>query len=73
MSDKKRPSVDHPSHYNQNPSGIECIDVVEHLSFNIGSAMKYLWRGDHKEDIIEDYQKAIWYIEREIRRISDDA
>lgn len=34
--------VNHPPHYNQNPSGIECIDVIEHLPFNVGSAIKYL-------------------------------
>lgn len=60
--------VDHPSHYNQNGSGIECIDVVEHMPFNIGNAIKYLWRADHKGKDIEDLQKAVWYIQREIQR-----
>ena len=60
--------VDHPPHYNQHPSGVECIDIVEHMSFNIGCAMKYLWRADHKDSDIEDMEKATWYIQREIQR-----
>lgn len=61
-------SVNHPKHYNSNPSGIECITVVEHMSFNVGNAMKYLWRADHKDAPIQDLEKAKWYIEREISR-----
>lgn len=64
--------VDHPSHYNQNPSGVECIDVVEHLNFNVGNAMKYLWRHglkDMSESAIVDLRKAKWYVEREIQRL----
>jgi Protein of unknwon function (DUF3310) len=60
-------NVDHPRHYNAHPSGIECIDVVEHMTFNVGNAVKYLWRaGVKSEDPIEDLQKAAWYIQREI-------
>lgn len=60
--------VDHPEHYNSHPSGIECIDVVEHMSFNVGNAMKYLWREGLKDNSIEDLRKAKWYIEREISK-----
>jgi hypothetical protein len=60
--------VDHPPHYNANPSGVECIDVAEHMSFNVGNALKYLWRADHKGDAVEDLKKAAWYINREIER-----
>ncbi|BCF96613.1 hypothetical protein PPGU19_011820 [Paraburkholderia sp. PGU19] len=60
--------VDHPKHYNAHPSGIECIDVVEHMGFNLGNAMKYIWRCDEKRDAIEDLKKARWYIEREIEK-----
>ncbi|HSG62658.1 MAG TPA: DUF3310 domain-containing protein [Pseudomonadales bacterium] len=59
--------VNHPRHYTDHPSGIECIQVTEHLSFCIGNAIKYLWRADLKyDDAIEDLQKALWYINREI-------
>jgi hypothetical protein len=61
--------VNHPSHYTEHPSGIECIEVTEHMSFCIGNAIKYLWRADLKhDDAIEDLKKAAWYINREIER-----
>lgn len=61
-------SVNHPQHYNQHPSGVECITVVEHMGFNLGNAVKYVWRADLKADAIEDLKKARWYIDREIQR-----
>lgn len=61
-------AVDHPRHYNAHPSGVEAIDVVETMGFNIGNAMKYLWRADEKGAPIQDLQKAAWYINREIER-----
>lgn len=60
-------NVNNPKHYNSHPSGIECIQVVEHMNFNIGNAIKYLWRTDHKNGL-EDLKKAAWYINREIQR-----
>jgi hypothetical protein len=60
--------VDHPRHYNTSPSGVECIDVVEHMGFNVGSAVKYLWRADEKGAPLVDLKKARWYIDREIAR-----
>lgn len=59
--------VNHPKHYNSHPSGIECIQVVEHMNFNVGNAIKYLWRTDHKNGL-EDLKKAAWYINREIEK-----
>lgn len=29
----KKEAVNHPKHYNSSASGVECIDVVEHMSF----------------------------------------
>jgi len=58
--------VERPKHYNSHPSGIECIEVTEHFGFNLGNAIKYIWRCDEKADEIEDLRKARWYIEREI-------
>lgn len=65
------PTVDHPKHYNSNPSGVEAIDVIEHMTFNVGTAMKYLWRCGLKdgEPQIRDLKKAQWYLTREIHRI----
>lgn len=61
-------TVNHPPHYNAVP-GIECIDVVENFNFNVGNAIKYLWRAGHKGDKIEDLRKAAWYVNREIERL----
>jgi hypothetical protein len=58
-----------PEHYRAHPSGIECIQITEHMNFNLGNATKYIWRADLKNGI-EDLQKAKWYIEREIQRRS---
>lgn len=63
-------TVDHPDHYNEHPSGVECIDVVEGFNFNIGSAIKYLWRAGLKGSKKDDLLKAKWFIEREIQRSS---
>lgn len=62
-------AVDHPAHYNQHPSGVECIDVVEHMSFNVGNAIKYLWRAGHKGPPLQDIEKAVWYLNREVARL----
>lgn len=59
--------VNRPPHYTQHPSGIECIEVTEHLNFCLGNAMKYLWRADLKGGV-EDLEKAKWYINRELKR-----
>ncbi len=61
-------SVNHPRHYTAHPSGVECIQITEHMGFCLGNAMKYIWRADLKADAIEDLRKAVWYIEREISR-----
>jgi hypothetical protein len=61
-------SIHKPKHYTEHPSGIECIQVTEHMGFNLGNAIKYIWRCDLKKDAIEDLKKAKWYIDREINR-----
>ena len=61
-------TVNHPPHYNAHPSGVECITVVEHMGFNVGNAVKYLWRADEKGAPLEDLRKAAWYIQREIEK-----
>lgn len=64
--------VEHPKHYNSHPSGIECIDVAEHMTFNIGNVIKYLWRAGLKDadaSLLQDMKKAQWYLTREIARL----
>jgi hypothetical protein len=65
----KSNNVDHPDHYNKHPSGIEAIDVCQHMSFNLGNAVKYIWRADHKGNGKQDLEKAMWYIKKEIERV----
>lgn len=64
-------AVNHPKHYNEHPSGVECIDIVRHMNFNLGNVIKYLWRAGLKDGNadIQDLEKAKWYLEDEIKRI----
>ena len=70
--------VNHPKHYTSDPSGVECIDITRHRNFNVGNAIKYLWRAGLKEDSnksikkkqIEDLQKSVFYINDEIKRLA---
>lgn len=65
---KDNDPVNHPQHYTSHPSGIECITITEHMGFNLGNAMKYIWRADLKGDSLEDLAKAAWYVNREIEK-----
>lgn len=61
--------VYHPKHYTEHPSGVECIQIAEAFNFNLGNAIKYIWRAGLKTaDPVQDLQKAAWYIQREIAR-----
>lgn len=70
-------NINHPKHYTQHPSGVECIDITRHYCFSIGNAIKYLWRAGLKQDSdltsrekeIEDLEKAIWYINDRIKQL----
>src|SRR5215469_18149313 len=64
--------INHPPHYGSHPSGVECITISECYNFNVGNAIKYLWRAGLKEgvDPVEDLRKAAWYVNREIERLS---
>lgn len=63
-------AVNHPDHYNK--LGVECIEVVRHFNFNRGNAIKYIWRAGHKGSTVEDLQKAIWYLNDEIKRLESE-
>lgn len=65
----KTEAVNHPRHYNESPSGIECIEIVRHMSFNVGSAVKYCWRLGLKGPTIQELEKAIWYLTDEVKRL----
>lgn len=61
--------VNHPKHYNQGK--YEVIDVIEDwgLNFNLGNALKYIARCEHKNNKKQDLGKALWYIQREINNM----
>jgi hypothetical protein len=67
--------INHPKHYTSHPArcecgkGVECITITEHMNFNTGNAVKYLWRAGQKGDALTDLKKAAWYVNREIERI----
>lgn len=60
--------VNAPAHYRSSASGIECIEVTEHMGFCLGNVVKYVWRADEKGNALEDLRKAAWYLQREIAR-----
>lgn len=60
----KREMVNHPKHYMDPATGIECSEVTDYMMFNPGNAVKYLWRAGRKDDIEQDLRKAIVYIKR---------
>ena len=64
-------NVNHPSHYTSGK--IEVIDFIEdkELGFHLGNAVKYISRAGRKnpDKTVEDLQKAVWYINREIGRL----
>ena len=64
--------VNHPAHYTSHPSGVEAIDITRHMNFNLGNAVKYIWRAGLKGDSIEDLQKARFYISDELERLSNE-
>jgi hypothetical protein len=67
-------SVNNPRHYNLSKAKCTCgrrlqpIDISTHMNFNLGNVIKYIWRQEHKGKI-EDLQKAIWFLNCEIRRL----
>lgn len=64
--------VSHPKHYTSY-KGIEVIQLTEQMNFNRGNAVKYIARAGLKStsDEVEDLKKAVWYIQREIERITN--
>jgi hypothetical protein len=65
--------VNHPPHYTQGQYPVECIEIVEHMNFCRGNAIKYIWRAGDKGNEIEDLKKARWYLDREIMRLEKQA
>lgn len=68
LRDMQEKRVEHPEHYTKHPSGVECLDIAEHLNFCLGNVVKYVWRCDEKGSAVEDLKKARFYLDREIMR-----
>jgi hypothetical protein len=62
-------AVDHPQHYTSHPSGVEVIEITEHMNFCLGNAIKYILRAPYKGKEVEDLKKAVWYLNRELTRL----
>ena len=62
-------AVNHPAHYNKGK--FEVIEVIEdwRLNFQLGNAIKYIARHNHKANALEDLKKAAWYLNDEIKRL----
>ena len=74
LESKKNEMVDHPNHYGGEDNPYEAIKVIEAwgLGFNLGNSVKYISRAGKKLDILEDLQKASWYINREINKLKNE-
>ena len=70
MTTTNNDPINHPAHYTSK-NGVECIQVTEQFNFARGNAIKYIWRAGEKDPTkeVEDLEKAVWYIQREIKRI----
>ena len=66
-------AVEHPKHYVSHPSGVECISITEHMGFCLGNAVQAIWAADFNPKDATHLKEAIWYIEREIQRRSNEA
>lgn len=64
-------SVNHPAHYESN-GPFECIELAEYYDFCIGNAIKYVWRHMDKNNPVEDLNKALWYLQREMDGLGED-
>ena len=63
--------VNHPQHYGGENNPYEAIKVIEawNLDFHLGNTIKYISRAGKKEDVIQDLEKAKWYLERKIEQL----
>lgn len=66
---QKPDAVNHPLHYGGKDNPYEAIKVIEAwgLGFCLGNTVKYIARAGRKTpSLVEDLEKARWYLEREI-------
>ena len=65
--------VNHPKHYGGKDNPYEAIKVIEawDLGFCLGNTVKYISRAGKKDDTIQELEKALWYLKREIKKQKD--
>lgn len=66
--------VNHPSHYGGDNNPYEVIKVIEawELGFNLGNTLKYIGRCGKKDDVVQELEKARWYLDREIKKLQGE-
>jgi hypothetical protein len=69
MDNEFDPNVIHPTHYGGKDNPYEAIKVIEAwgVGFNLGNTLKYISRAGKKDNIIQDLEKALFYLDREIQ------
>jgi predicted RNA-binding Zn-ribbon protein involved in translation (DUF1610 family) len=57
--------IDHPPHYNQHPSGVECINIIKYMMFLPAIVIKHVWRAGLKPGmtVLDDLRKARRYLD----------
>jgi hypothetical protein len=70
MEVQENEAVNHPNHYGGENNPLEVINIIEHyeLGFHLGNVVKYVLRAGKKGNRTEDLKKALWYLEREIKK-----
>ena len=65
-------TINHPNHYAHGRK-YEPIDVIEdwQLGFHLGNTVKYIARAGRKDDMVQDLEKARWYLDRKIQSIKE--
>jgi hypothetical protein len=63
--------VNNPLHY-KGANGLEAIDIIESfdLNFNLANSVKYILRCEIKGNKKQDIEKAIWYLNRELKKFN---
>lgn len=69
MDEDDNDQVIHPQHYGGKDNPYEAIKVIEawKVGFNLGNTLKYISRAGKKDDTIQDLEKALFYLDREIQ------
>ena len=68
---QKKELVNHPQHYGGKDNPYEAIKVIEawKLGFCLGNTIKYISRAGKKDNTIQELEKALWYLKREIKNL----